>query len=186
MAVNERLSVIFVTAVTALGALTGCTTPAQTPSPTPSESPMVSPTATPLSPAEQDLENAKTAVVKVWAEFDRIANNPTTASIGDLSLVAAGKWLETLQMDLGYYRAWNWTASGDTVVEDLTAEFRGPNERGQDTWTVTSCVDISQTTLVDKDGKSVASPPYRIRHSSTVTRIEDRFVVTDDEATGTC
>lgn len=77
MAVNHRVSVILVTAVTALSAVAGCAaTPSQTPSPTPTASVSVTPSPTPLTPAEQDLVNARAAVARLWATYDRIATDP--------------------------------------------------------------------------------------------------------------
>ena len=71
MAANTRLGVLIATAVT-LSAVAGCTTPPPTQTPTPSVTVTATPTPTPLSPAEQDLENAKAAVVRLWATYDRI------------------------------------------------------------------------------------------------------------------
>lgn len=71
-------------------------------------------------------------------------------------------------------------------MESPAAELAGTNARGLTTWTVTACIDRTDTTLVDPQGKSVQMPPYRIRHRSTVVERAGAFEVDQDEATGTC
>jgi len=171
-------------ALTLTAAVAGCTT---TPAPTPTASvtPTPTPTPTTLSPAEQDLANAKQAVVNLWAVVDRLTNDPQS-SIQDLDPVASGAALTLFQQNLMKYRTAGWKGSGSTLVEDLVAEAGGINAEGRSTWTVTACVDGSNTTLVDAAGVSVQGPPYRIRHRSTVVERSAGLSVTEDEAVGTC
>lgn len=187
MAAIERISAVLVTGVVLLSALTGCTTPATSPSPAPvsSAAPSASPTATPLSPAEQDLKYAADAVVRLWATYDRIAADPQ-AMIGDMNAVASGKLLTTLQANLSRYRSYELTASGSTVVESPSARVSATNAQGLPTWAVSACIDSTNAKLVDKSGKSVIGPPYRVVHQSTVIVRDGRYLVAEDESTGTC
>lgn len=178
------LALAFAASVTACTPTANQTTPAATASTTATPTP--TPTPTTLSSAEQDLVNAKAAVTKMWAEVDRLVNNPKSSSIQDLDAVAQGATLTMFQENLGKYRAANWTGSGDSVVEAPTAAAAAPNAQGQPTWTVTACIDSSKTTLVDANGKSVQGPPYRVRHSSTVVKRSLNFYVANDVAVGTC
>jgi len=173
------LALTLATTVTACTATpTPATTVSATPTPTPSQ--------TTMSPAEQDVANAKGAVVKMWAVVDKLVNNPKSSSIQDLDAVAEGATLTMFQQNIMKYRAANWTGSGNSLVDDTTAAFAGTNTQGQSTWTVTACIDSSTTTLVDSNGKSVQGPPYRIRHTSTVVERSANFYVADDSAVGTC
>lgn len=171
-------------ALTLTAVVAGCTA---TPAPTSSASATPTPTPTPttLSPAQQDLENAKDAVVKLWAVVDRLTNDPKS-SIQDLDAVASGEVLKMFQRNLVTYRTQGWTGSGAAIVESPAAELAGTNDRGLTTWTVTACIDRTETTLVDPQGKSVQMPPYRIRHRATVVERAGGFEVDQDEATGTC
>ena len=172
-------------ALTLATTVTACTA-----TPTPASSVSATPTPTPsqtkLSPAEQDLANAKGAVVKMWAVVDRLVNNPKSSSIQDLDAVAEGATLTMFQQNIMKYRAANWTGSGNSIVDNTTAASAGTNSQGQSTWTVTACIDSSTTTLVDSTGKSVQGPPYRVLHKSTVVERATNFYVADDTAVGTC
>ena len=185
MAATARINVVLVTGVVLLGALMGCTTAAPpSPTPVPTSTPSVaSPTPTPLSPAEQDLKNAKDAVVKMWAVVDTLTNNPTSTSIEELNRVAEGAALEELQNMLMGYRAQGWTGSGSTVVRDATAASAGTDSKGRATWRVEACVDRSGTTLVDTRGKSMQVPPFRIAHRWTVIERGGSPYVSGHEAT---
>lgn len=166
--------------------LAACTaTPSPGPSASPTPTPTPTATATTLSPAEQDLADAKQAVVKLWAVVDRLTNDPQ-ASLQDLDTVASGDALTMFQQNLGKYRAARWTGTGSSVVEDLEATASGVDASGRSSWTVTACVDGSGTTLVDQNGKSVQGPPYRIRHKSTVVERVSALFVAGDVAVGTC
>lgn len=164
--------------------VTACTaTPS--PDPTPSSTPTPTPSVTTLLPAEQDLANARQAVVKLWDVVDRLTNDPQ-ASLQDLDTVAMGEALTMFQQNLGKYRAARWIGTGSSVVEELKATASGMDSAGRSTWTVTACVDGSGTTLVDQSGKSVQGPPYRIRHQATVVQRASALYVAEDEAVGTC
>ncbi len=172
-----------VTACTPAGGptATSATTPAAS---TSTSSTTTATTATP-SLEQQDVTAAKNAVVKLWAVVDRLTNDPR-APIQDLDPVASGQVLTMFQVNLTTYRAQGWTGSGSAIVEDLTAIVAQSNAQDRMAWTVTACIDRSNTTLVDQSGKSVQMPPYRITHRSTVVKIADRYEVDRDEAVGTC
>ena len=169
----------------ALPLLVAACTATPSPDPTPSSTPKPTPSVTSLSPAEQDLANARLAVVKLWEVVDRLTNDPQ-ASLQDLDAVAMGSALTMFQQNLGKYRAAQWMGTGASVVEDLEAKASGMDSAGRSTWTVTACVDGSGTTLKDQSGKSVQGPPYRIRHRSTVVQRDSALYVSEDEAVGTC
>lgn len=162
----------------------GCTT-APTPTPTPTASATPALTAPTISPEEQDLENAKDAVRRLWAVVDRLTNDPDS-SIQELDEVASGEALEFFRTNLTGYRLEQLIGSGNSVLEFQAAEASGKNEQALATWTVTTCVDASNTTLVDKDGTSVTAPPYRVVHRSTIVERSATLKVDDDEVTGTC
>lgn len=158
-----------------------------TPTSTPSASVTPPPTMTTptLSPAEVDLENAKQAVVKLWAVVDRLTNDPQ-ASLQDLDTVASGDALEFFRKNLTGYRLEQLTGSGDSIVELQSAEAAGNNAQGLRTWTVTACIDTSKTKLIDISGKNVTAPPYRFQHRSVVVERAAALHVDQDEVLGTC
>ncbi len=182
-----RRTITTLLAALLVAAAAGCTT-APTPSPTVTTTtplPSLTPTATALSPAEQDLANAKQAVVRMWTVVDRLTNDPV-ASLQDLDNIATGDALTLFQQNLVKYRANGWVGTGTSSIEETVAAAAGTDAQGFRTWTVTACVDGSKTTLVDKSGQSVQGPPYRIRHRSTVVERASTMKVSLDEAVGTC
>lgn len=176
-------------ALTLTPLVASCTT---APTPTSPASSIASPTSSPsnspsrtTSPADRDLQNAKQAVVRLWATLDRLTNNPRL-SLQDLDNVATGDALTMFQENLGQYRADQWVGSGSYVVKDLQSVSSGVDAEGHLAWTVTACVDGSKTTLVDQHGKSVQGPPFRIRHKATVISRASHLYVSTDTAVGTC
>lgn len=155
------------------------------PAPEPTETPTPTLTVPTTTPTTQNVQHAEQAVVDLWAMVDRLVNNPKE-TIQKLDTVASGDALDMFQQNIGKYRAAGWKGTGSSVVEELEAASSGVNATGQSTWSVTACVDGSGTTLVDKDGKSVQGPPYRIRHKATVEKRDSKFYVVSDEAVGTC
>lgn len=145
-----------------------------------SATPTPSPTPTKLTPAEQDVESAKEAVVAYWKEFDRLAANPNTP-INDMDRVARGSALESARDALSSWRVGEYTLNGFTSVEHQKAERVASSK-----WAVTPCVDTNKSDLVDSKGKSVTGPPCRIEHKFTVIRDAGQFFVTGDKVVGTC
>lgn len=160
-------------------------TAAPSPSLSDSATPTPTPTSTTLSPAEQDLANAKQAVVKLWAVVDRLTNDPGS-SLQGLDTVASGDALDFFRKNLTGYRLEKLTGSGRSVVELQSAEAAGNNAQGLPTWTVTACVDTSKTKLVDTSGQSVTAPPYRFQHRWVVVEQSEALHVDEDEVLGTC
>jgi len=169
----------------ALPPLLAACTATPTPSPTASPTPTPTPTVTTLSPADQDLANAKQAVVKLWAVVDRLTNDPQV-TLQDLDTVASGVALDFFRKNLTGYRLEKLTGSGSSVVELQTAQASGNTTQGLPTWTVTACVDASNTKLVDPSGKNVTAPPYRFQHRSVVVERAAALHVDQDEVLGTC
>ena len=169
----------------ALPPLLAACTATPTPSPTASPTPTPTPTATTLSPADQDLVNAKQAVVKLWAVVDRLTNDPQ-ASLQDLDTVASGDALEFFRKNLTGYRLVKLTGSGSSIVGLQSAQASGNNSQGLPTWTVNACVDTSNTRLLDTTGKNVTAPPYRFQHRSVVVERSGAVHVDQDEVLGTC
>lgn len=191
MTVTTRAARVLLAVVLAAGT-TACS-PASAPTPTASVTPPPSPTPIAVTPtptlslAEQDLANAEQAIHRLWETVDRLTNDPE-APIQDLDTVATGDTLTMFQQNLVKYRTANWRATGSSVVEDVTTMPAGVSSAGHPIWTVTACIDGSNTTLVDEAGTSVQGPPYRIRHQATVVKFvaDERFLVAEDEAVGTC
>lgn len=169
----------------ALPLVVAACTATPSPDPTPSPTPTPTPSVTSLSPAEQDLANARQAVVKLWDVVDRLTNDPK-ASLQDLDTVSSGKVRTFFQENVMSYRAQGLVGSGSTLVESESVNLAGTNAQGLTTWTVTACIDASNTTLVDAKGKSMQAPPYRIRHRSSVIQRSGVLLVAEDEVLGTC
>ena len=130
----------------ALPLLAAACTATPAPDPTPSTTPTPSPGVTSLSPAEQDLANARQAVVKLWDVVDRLTNDPQ-ASLQDLDAVASGEALEFFRKNLTGYRLEQLIGSGSSVVELETAQSAGNNAHGLRTWAVTACVERNRQDL---------------------------------------
>ena len=169
----------------ALPLLVAACTATPSPDPTPSSTPKPTPSVTSLSPAEQDLANARLAVVKLWEVVDRLTNDPQ-ASLQDLDAVASGDALEFFRKNLTGYRLAQLTGSGASMVELQSAEAAGNNGEGLRTWAVTTCIDTSKTKLLDTSGKNVTAPPYRFQHRSIVVERAAVLLVDHDEVLGTC
>lgn len=165
--------------------LVAACTATPSPDPTPSSTPTPTPSVTSLSQAEQDLANARQAVVKLWDVVDRLTNDPQ-ASLQDLDAVASGEALEFFRKNLTGYRLAQLIGSGSSLVELQSAEPAGNNAQGLRTWAVTACVDTSKTKLVDTSGKNVTAPPYRFQHRSIVVERVAALLVDQDEVLGTC
>lgn len=169
---------------TALAAVTGCT-PAGAPSTavtaaSPSVSQSASPSPTVLTPDEQDLVTAKAAYATYVKELDRLSADPESR-INDLGRVARDSALEQGRKDLLTMRVAGYRLKGSTVIDGITAKLSKPNK-----WTLTACLDLSKSDLVDAKGKSVMGPPYRMSHRATVIRDSRNYFVTTDKVVATC
>ena len=171
---------------TALAAVTGCTptggptTVATAASPSVSQSVSPAPSPTALTPDEQDLVAAKAAYATYVKELDRLSADPESR-INDLGRVARDSALEQGRKDLLTMRVAGYRLKGSTVIDGITAKLSKPNK-----WTLTACLDLSKSDLVDAKGKSVTGPPYRMSHRATVIRDSRNYFVTTDKVVATC
>ena len=170
---------------TVLATACGCSptaglTPSTTASP-PSVSQYASPTPTPtvLTPDEQDLVTAKAAYATYVKELDRLSADPES-KINDLGRVARDSALEQGRKDLLTMRVAGYRLKGSTVIDGMTAKLSKPNK-----WTLTACLDLSKSDLVDAKGKTVMGPPYRMSHRATVIRDSRNYFVTTDNVVAT-
>ncbi len=181
--------------ITAAGAIltllcTGCTTPGApslTPIPTgsPSSSATVTPTpppspSTPTDPAAQQLAAAKQRVVDMWAVVDEISIKPKK-SINALDAYATGEWLTKMQIMLSEQRALKYTTVGLSSVE-ITSGKRLSSK----SWSVEACVDTSAQKVLDKKGKRVDGPPFKVLHRATVVQAGAQLKISQDEAVTEC
>lgn len=172
-------------AVLALGAalaLTGCTDPAAPPT-TPTSSAAISTPAPPTSTAaDPQLASAEAAVSTLWGLVDALGADPQR-SLDELTTVARDQTLETWRELLTSQRRQGLKQTGTISMVSSKAALVGGK------LTVDSCIDVSQTSLVDQNGKSVvaANRPPRVRYTSVVEQGSDgKFYVMQDKAVGTC
>lgn len=174
-------------AVLALGAvlaLAGCTDPTAPPATSTSSaatSTPAPPTST-SSAADPQLAGAEAAVSTLWGLVDALGADPQR-SLDELTTVARGQTLETWRELLTSQRRQGLRQTGTiSMVSSKAASVGGK-------LTVDSCIDVSKTSLVDQNGKSVvaANRPPRVRYASVVERGSDgKFYVVQDRAVGTC
>lgn len=168
------LTVLLVAACTGSGGDPAPTTPGlSSPATT---SPTSSPTTSSLTPAEQDLAAAKTALVAFWRVRDELANNPTL-SLTKLSTVARGQALDLHRRSLQTSRIQGLTQVGFVVVSPLSAAAKD-----QGTFTVVACVDVSKVNIVDQAGVSKVPPGRPAKSSSeyVVEKTPDGWYLTGD------
>lgn len=182
MSITRRLGSILLALALTPAAVACTATPTQTPTAT---SAAPTPTSTTLSPADQDLANAKEAVVNLWDVVDGLTNDPE-ASLQELDSVASGAALDFFRKNLTGYRLEQLTGSGSSLVEFESAERGKDTAEALPTWTITACVDTSGTKLVDPQGKNVTAPPYKFLHRSVVVERSGDLRVDQDEVLSTC
>ena len=115
----------------------------------------------------------------MWAVIDEISRN-AKKSINDLDPYTSGEWRTQMQLAISRRRANGYKTTGATQVEITNVRKSGK------TWVVEACVDVSGLKTVDKNGKSVTGPPYRILHKSTLKRGSKHLVIVKDEAVTEC
>ena len=123
---------------------------------------------------------AKSAYATYVKELDRLSADPESR-INDLGRVARDSALEQGRKDLLTMRVAGYRLKGSTVIDGITAKLSKPNK-----WTLTACLDLSKSDLVDAKGKSVTGPPYRMSHRATVIRDSRNYFVTTDKVVATC
>ncbi|MGB7817115.1 MAG: hypothetical protein WBL35_00045, partial [Ornithinibacter sp.] len=125
-----------------LALASGCTggddpEPATSPSPSASASTSPSPTETEtLTPAEQDLADAETAVTRFWAVVDDIASSPDKDQ-NILATVARGQALAQWQTIVADYRSKGWVQEGRSTLAGVEAA-----EEEAKTFVVQACRDV--------------------------------------------
>ena len=101
----------------------------------------------------------------------------------ELTTVARDQSLETWRELLTSQRRRGYRQTGSISIVSSTAKSGGGK------LTVNTCIDVSKTNLVDKDGKSVvaANRAPRVRYTSVVEQGTDgKFYVMQDKAVATC
>jgi len=102
---------------------------------------------------------------------------------GDVDTVARGDAFTTeLSFLVDRYKN-GYVQVGFRRVLDPHAVLAAENQ-----WSVTACIDVSGTDVIDKDHKSVISPSRAPRYSYSYSVIKDgaKFYVTTEQVTGTC
>ena len=182
MTIHARRAVVGV-AIAAVLATAACTNPAAPPRTT-SAAPTSTtpPTSTTTTAADPQLDNAEATVAKLWGLVDALGADPRR-SLDELTSVARDQSLETWRELLTSQRRRGYRQTGSISVVSSSAMSAGGK------LTVDTCIDVSKTNLVDKDGKSVvaADRPPRVRYTSVVEQGTDgKFYVMQDKAVGTC
>lgn len=159
--------------------LAGCmaTGPASTPTPTPTPSPVAStPTPSP-TPTPDAGQSAAGAVVERYVRtLDQLGANPS-ADLNTLYEVAGGEVARAQLQALQQMHVARYTYAGEARVELQDVEGTGSP------YTVVSCIDVSEVTVVDQNGRSVTSPdePLRRLWRHTVEEVQSRLVVVNEE-----
>lgn len=168
--------------VAALLLVSACTPSTPTSPIAVSSSSTPTPSATSLDPATQDLRGAEQAIVALVAKADALAQDPTTDA-GDIAMVARDEAFNSELSVLIHNHKNGYVQVGFSKVLDPHAVLAGTA-----TWSVTACIDVSGTDVVDKSGKSVVSPSRAPRYGYTYSVIKDgiKFYVTKEQVTGTC
>ena len=170
-------------AIAAVLATAACTDPAAPPTTTTAAPPIGTPTTTSsTTAADPQLAGAEAAVAELWGLVDALGADPKR-SLDELTTVARDQSLETWRELLTSQRRRGYRQTGGISVVSSSATSAGGK------FTVDTCIDVSKTNLVDKDGKSVvaADRPPRVRYTSVVEQGSDgKFYVMKDKAVGTC
>ncbi|MDN5797560.1 MAG: hypothetical protein L0H79_17675 [Intrasporangium sp.] len=182
MTIHARRAVVGV-AFAAVLATAACTDPAAPPTTTTAVPPTATPTTTTsTTAADPQLAGAEAAVAKLWGLVDALGADPQR-SLDELTTVARDQSLETWRELLTQRRRQGHRQIGSTTIVSSDAASTGGK------LTVDTCIDVSKTNLVDKDGKSVvaANRSPRVRYAFVVERGTDgAFYVMKDEAVETC
>jgi hypothetical protein len=171
-----------------LGLTLSCSSASRHPDPvtTPSST---APTSTPdqavstPSVADPDLLQSEAAVGRFWRVVDRLSADPFT-KLEALATVSRGAVNAQWHANITSYRQRQWKQTGRVSVVGPSA-VRSPKS-GQ--YSVSACIDVSKTDLVDKTGKSVVdkSGLSRVMYRYTVQQDAGRWYVVGERATSTC
>jgi len=157
----------------------GASPPATTPSSVQSSS-STTPTVS-ITPTPSAEEQAADAVVRFWAELDRVSADPNIP-LSELTSVAGDQALRQWQVVMTQERGQGHRSVGATQVISPTAT----HDAATGTYRVVACVDVSKVNVVDQDGKSVVSPnrPPRTKYTYEVSRVEGSYFVVKDSLEG--
>ena len=182
MTIHARRGVIglAIAAVLATGACTDPAAPPRTTTVAPTST--TTPTSATTTAVDPQLAGAEAAVAKLWGLIDLLGADPKR-SLDELTTVARDQSLEAWRELLTQRRRQGHRQIGSTTIVSSEAASTGGK------LTVDTCIDVSKTNLVDKDGKSVvaANRSPRVRYAFVVERGTDgAFYVMKDEAVETC
>ena len=183
MTIHARRGVVGL-AIAAVLATAACANPVAPPATTTAAPTSTTPPTTTSSTtaADPQLAGAEATVAKFWALVDALGADPQR-SLDELTTVARDQSLETWRELLTQRRRQGHRQIGNTSIVSSEAVSSGGK------LTVDTCIDVSKTNLVDKDGKSVvaANRAPRVRYAFEVERGTDgEFYVMKDEAVETC
>jgi len=121
-------------------------------------------------------------VVRFWRTVDRLASN-SSSDLQDLNEVAAGQTFDQWLLNINTDRYKGYTQTGRVRVVNPAATRLG---NGQ--YSVKACIDVSNTDLLDKKGKSVVATdrPPKIAYEYIVVQRGGPWYATRDKATGKC
>ena len=162
MPISARHGVAGLVIATVL-ATAACTNPAGPPTvPTTAPAPTTAPTSTTTSTeatstttaAAPQQAAAEATVAKLWALVDALGADPKR-SLDELTTVTRDQSLATWRELLTQRRRQGHRQTGTTSIVSSEAT------RGGGKLTVDTCIDVSQTNLVDKNGKSIVSAERR-------------------------
>ena len=134
-----------------------------------------------ITPTPSAEEQAADAVVRFWAELDRVSADPNIP-LSELTSVAGDQALRQWQVVMTQERGQGHRSVGATQVISPTAT----HDAATGTYRVVACVDVSKVNVVDQDGKSVVSPnrPPRTKYTYEVSRVEGSYFVVKDSLEG--
>lgn len=116
----------------------------------------------------------------MWAVVDQISIKPKK-SINALDAYATGKWLTKMQIMLSEQRALKYTTVGLSRVEITNGK-----RLSSKSWSVEACVDTTAQEVLDKKGKRVDGPPFKVLHRATVVQAGAQLKISQDEAVTEC
>lgn len=183
MTIRSRSGVagVAIAAVLTTAACTEAATPPVTTSPATATS-TATPATTSTTPTDPHLAGAEAAVESFWSLVDALGADPRK-SLNELTTVSRAQTLETWRELLTNQRRRAYRQIGSISIVSSEASSAGGK------LAVDTCIDVSKTSLVDKDGKSVvaANRPPRVRYAHVVEQGTDgKFYVMQDKAVGTC
>lgn len=154
--------------------------PTASTSPSPS-APTPSPTPTPTPTPTGDEAKVEIAVRDFWAAVDRVAAEPDEP-IKSLATVSRGETLNFWRQLLAKERVNGQRQIGSTKVTSVVVKADTTD------WRATTCIDVSDVNVVDKDGKSVvtADRPTTWQYEMTLQEDDGVFYVVKDKAVGEC